>query len=172
MKKYLLVFAALFLTGTIIFSCKQDRATPDTTFTDAKLFALVKDTSGSGYYKDNAGASDWSSDNAHGGRPYKLRLNAKGYAALTASGKLPANGVFPDSTLLVKELHTTAISDAIADYSVFYKLNGSWNYAQYKNDGSFGSSTVVFSLSADAANCKSCHNSPSTDNVLTFLVHP
>ncbi|MBC7864061.1 MAG: hypothetical protein IAF38_13880 [Bacteroidia bacterium] len=169
MKKYILSLSVFIVSAIIIFSCRKDVGTLDTTFTDAKFFALIQgDTIGGGYYKDASNNSTFTSDAAHGAKPYKLRLNKKGFLALTNAGKLPNGGSFPDSSLVVKELHSSVITDPIANYGALYKLNGTWNWAKFTASG-----TVVFGIHDNSTtDCKSCHSANPNDYVLTFAVHP
>jgi hypothetical protein len=171
MKKIVLPFCclSLVLVALLLFSCRKDKGAVDTTFSDIKFFQTIgSDTIGDGYYSDATANSVFTADAFHGSRIYKLRLNAKGMAALTAGGKLPNGGSFPDSTLLVKELHSGTISSPIDEYSALYKLNGAWNWARFGASGS-----IIFSINGDAnTNCVSCHSFMARDYVRTFDAHP
>jgi hypothetical protein len=168
MKNLLYCIPATAIIAAVLFSCAKDKATPDTTFTDAKLFALVTDSVNEKYYKDNSNATEWAStQGAHGNLIYKLKMNAKAFDACTASGKLPQGGSFPDSSLLVKKLFTGASTGSVAGYAVMYKLGGSWNWAEYSPTG-----TVLFSINTDNSLCVGCHQPNSRDFARTFDEHP
>lgn len=168
MKKAYIISPFLIVSAVFFFwACAKDRAVPDVTFTDAKLFALVTDTTGENLYKSSSNATQWTStQGAHGNQFYEMKMNAKAYSACTASGKLPQGASFPDSSLIVKRLHSTS-SGPVTLYAVMYKLGGTWNWAEYNPTGD-----VLFSIKADASGCVSCHQPSSRDFVQTFDVFP
>lgn len=148
----------------IIYSCSKDKgALPTTPLTDELLLTWAKDTAGKSFYANGSGVSTFTSDAAHGSRPYGLRMNKKAFDACTAAGKLPTGATFPDSSMLVKELRNNGV---IEQYAILYKHNGAWKWAEYKPDG-----TMQQKITDDSNVCTSCHIS-NRDNVMTFDVHP
>ncbi len=174
MNKYFFYITLALITAGTIISCAKDRATPDTSasaLTDAKLYDLAKDTTDYYYYADGSSATQFlttsNSSPFHGNIYYELKMNKTAKDACTSGGKLPASGTFPDSSLVVKQIHASP-TGPVTEYAVLYKLKGSWNWARYSPAGD-----VLFSINGDAnANCISCHQPSSRDFVRTFDEHP
>lgn len=152
----------------IIFSqCTKDKGKVSDGFNDAYLYTIAKDTTGKFSYKDASNLSEFNSVvGDHGNKPYTLYMNKKANDACTASGKLPSGGTFPDSSLLVKYLKTSA-GGPLDQLIVMYKRKGSWVWAEYKPNGD-----VIWSYKQDAALCLGCHTATPRDHTATFDVHP
>jgi hypothetical protein len=165
LKKF--IVTGLILGSIVIYSCTKDKgALPTTPLTDELLLSWAKDTTGKFLYTSGSGSIMFTSDNIHGARPYKLRMNKKAFDACTSGGKLPTGATFPDSSMLVKELRNTGTDNVIDQFAILYKHNGNWKWVEYKPDG-----TMQQKIADDASFCTSCHIS-NRDNVFTFDVHP
>jgi hypothetical protein len=163
MKYFVLI---IFLFCSIFWACTKDVGSlPITIFNDESLVALVKNDSGKVSWKNAANDSIFTSDAAHGTKQYKLRLNAIASAACTDAGKLPTGGVFPNSSIIVKQLYST-IGGSIESYAVMYKKDGAWLWAKYGASGN-----VIHSFNTNSSSCTSCHASDK-DYTWTFDIHP
>lgn len=161
--KYIIV--SVFLISAVLWSCTKDVGSlPVAVFDDTALYNLVKVDSGKTTWKNAANDSLFTSGAEHGSKQYKLRMNAKAKAACTDAGKLPTGGVFPDSSLLVKQLYATP-GGAVEKYAVLYKKSGAWLWAEYGVSGN-----VVHSFNASSATCTGCHTS-NRDKTWTFDSH-
>ena len=87
----------------------------------------------------------------------RVRLNAIAASALQ-DGRLPAGTVFPDGSIVFKEIRPTA-SAAATLYAVMVKDRGNplagdgWLWAEYGTTGS-----VTFSITNRGSACTSCHS--------------
>ncbi|MDP2386399.1 MAG: cytochrome P460 family protein [Bacteroidota bacterium] len=162
--KYFVVLLLALCVG--FYACTKDvgilpQAPP---LTDSLLFTYVKDSANQTPYLSTTSQSTFTSDAAHGSKLYKLMVNTKARNSMTDGGKLPVNGSFPDSSLMVKKLYNT--SNQVDFYAVMYKKDGAWKWAEFNASG-----TVVKSINSNSDNCISCHAS-DRDRVNTFVVHP
>lgn len=167
--KLIALFFVLLAILIAVASCTKDKSivqsessSPD--FSDNDLFSIVSDTIGRKYYKNDPNILSPAGGSPHGS--FRFWFNAKAYAVLDTSGKLPVSGIFPDSSLLVKEV-VFPLFDSIPLFAVMYKLNEKWKWAEYELDGD-----VIYSVNTDPSACISCHsNSPNRDLVRTFDLH-
>jgi hypothetical protein len=159
---------SVFALSFVLFSCRKDKATPDTSFTNEKFFGFIKDSATASYYKNGTEFTTSSTSQFfHGSVFYKLRMNTTAFNACTDGGKLPAGSSFPDSSLLIKEIRAAA-GGSISEFAAMYKLNGSWNWARFKPSGE-----VLFGIDDDeVATCVGCHQPQSRDLVRSFDEHP
>jgi len=161
--KYIIV--SVFLISAVLWSCTKDVGSlPVAVFDDAALFTLVKNDSGKVTWKNAVNDSLFTSGSEHGSKQYKLRMNAVANAACTDAGKLPTGGVFPNSSLLVKQLYASP-GGAVESYAVMYKKDGAWLWAKYGVTGN-----VIFSFNENPAVCTGCHTS-NRDKAWTFDSH-
>jgi hypothetical protein len=161
----LFIIISALLVCSLLWACTKDVGTlPIIVFDDAALVALVKNDSGKVTWKNAANDSLFTSGAEHGSKQYKLRMNAIASAACTDAGKLPTGGVFPDASLLVKQLYA-APGGAVEKYAVLYKKNGAWLWAEYGVGGN-----VVHGFNESSATCTGCHTS-NRDKTWTFDSH-
>jgi len=152
---FLFIFILFFL-----FSCRNDKSYPGA-FNDAGLFALTTDTAGTTYYQ-NGNILSAAGNSPHGS--FKLRFNAKATSVLNGQLELSPSGIFPDSSLLVKEVFS---GTTLQLYAVMFKHKGEWAWAEYGVTGN-----VIYSLANQGGACISCHSqSPNRDLVRTFDLH-
>ncbi|MCD6065569.1 MAG: Cytochrome [Bacteroidetes bacterium] len=161
----------IFFTAVILlYACTKDVGIlPQAAqMTDSTLFAMVTTTTTQYSYKATNGDSVFTS-NSFGGHTgqYSLRINKKAFDAMTAAGKLPDNGTFPDSSLLVKKMYTSFPSQ-VDQYAVMYKENGAWRWAKY----GAGGNVIQSFKSASESDCIGCHAANTKDRVQTFGEHP
>lgn len=151
-----LLTAGIFFTG-----CEQNDQPIDpsgTFITDAALWNLIHSTTTWSYYKDNDKFLTRGNGSGHTQSQLRTRYNTKAATQLDLGGKVLVNSVFPDSSLIVKELANNGTVEQIA---VMFKLRGAgnagaggWIWAQYTPTGE-----VVRSAFGGASECSGCHSS-------------
>lgn len=88
----------------------------------------------------------------------RVKYNSTAFAALDTSGKLPAGASFPEGSLIVKDVYSSANGD-LTTYAVMKKSPSSKNagsgylWAEYKADGS-----NIFSTGKKGDGCIGCHS--------------
>ncbi|HEY1039173.1 MAG TPA: hypothetical protein VGF30_07195 [Bacteroidia bacterium] len=165
-------FIALVLFAAIgFYACTKDvgMLPQAATLSDSLLFSMASKTTNQYCYKaannvDSAWVSIAGSD--HPSEKFVLRINKKAKDAMTDNGKLPNNGVYPDSSLLVKKFYST-FPGTVSQYAVMFKDNGSWRWAKYGANGE-----VLQSFKASSSNCTNCHAVNTRDRVQIFDVNP
>lgn len=143
-----------FTVGVILLhSCKKDKVAEGT---DKMLYEMAKQTSGFVWYKNSNTLLNKSSGSAHPQSLLRTRYNSLAAGKLDANGKIMDGAVFPEGSLIVKELHTDA--NTLGRYAILYKNSGSsdadgrgWGYINA--DG-----TVSESATKKGASCISCHS--------------
>jgi hypothetical protein len=138
---------------------------PGKTIQDDALFKWVNSEKDYTYYKNNDAVLPTSeeTDRAHDNF-MRTRLNKIASSVLNDEGKLPKGAVFPDSSIIVKEIYSDKNSppEIIA---VMVKLKGAensnkdWLWAEYSPSGD-----VEYSVSKNGKVCVSCHK-PGDDYV-------
>ncbi len=158
-------FICLCLLCTPFAFCTKESAEPIGQLSDSKLYSLLDDSSQYfRYYYNNPNVFYTPAGSSPHGI-FKLRFNAKAQSVFVAS-KLPVNGTFPDSSLVIKDVYDQANGNLII-YSVMYKLQGKWNWAEYNADGS-----VLHGIYKNPGICTSCHGaSVNRDLVASFDLH-
>lgn len=124
---------------------------------DKALYEKAKNTTGFTYYKNDNSILPSSNPSAH--NPYfRVRFNDIAQAALGPDGKLPVDSVFPEGSIMVKELYNSQ-NGPLALYAVMEKNSGNaqagvnWLWAEYKPDGKLG-----HSVNQKGDGCISCHS--------------
>ena len=138
---------------------------------DKELLDKSESTEGFRYYRENDEIFSSSQPSAH--NPYfRTRFNQIAFEALTDSGRLPAGDVFPEGSLVVKELFDKkngelkilAIMEKDTDSP--YSADG-WIWGEYRANGS-----VFISAEEKGSSCVSCHRAASRDLVRLFDLFP
>lgn len=148
----LLILALLVhLTG-----CKKNEVTANET--DIDLYNMAKTTSGFTWYKNSDALLPKSTLSGHSEAFLRTRYNAIAASKLDVSGKVQNAIIFPNGSLIVKELYSN--QSTLAKYAILYKdPNNSyadsdgWVWGYVENDG-----TVVESSSKKGIACIACHN--------------
>lgn len=125
---------------------------------DGELFTLSKDDVGHEWYKKSAVFLDKSNGSGHNFPFLRTRFNAIAATQLDASGKILDNALFPEGSVVVKELYNS--SHDLERYATLYKKSDSefadangwvWGYIEKKGK-------VVESAELKGASCIGCHN--------------
>lgn len=171
------VVAIIFII-TMFLQCKKndDDVPPivdDFTITDQQLYDMSITTTGYTYYKDDPTVLRSSPQSAHKAF-FRVRFNNKAQAALTDNGKLPAGGVFPEGSIIVKELLSDSSASDLSQIAVMMKASGDqnaddlgWVWAEY-----FGSVDNKISVNDKGVACISCHSTNHRDRVRIFNLVP
>lgn len=160
MKKIIITISLFAAIIVLVQSCKKDRKL------DEELYGEI---SGSGFtYFQNGNMLTGVSPSPHGS--FKLRFNSIALAALDSTGELPVGSMFPEGSIIVKEIFS---GSSINQYAVMKKdpshenAGESWVWAEFKPDGD-----VTFSSSKKGDGCISCHSgTPNRDLTRTFDLH-
>ncbi len=105
------------LTGIwTINSCKKEN---EAIGTDKELYEMSKTTSGFVWYKNSNALLDKSSGSAHPQPFLRTRYNSIAAGKLDSNGKIQQGAIFPEGSLIVKELHDN--STKLGRYAILYK---------------------------------------------------
>ena len=145
-----------FLGGIwTINSCKKDKVASEV---DQQLFEMSKTAAGFVWYKNSDSLLDKSPGSGHAEPFLRTRYNSIAATQLDTNGKVKTNAVFPEGSLIVKELHNN--STTIGRYAILYKNSGSeaadakgWVWGYIDADG-----TVNQSASKKGSACINCHS--------------
>jgi hypothetical protein len=155
------VIAAITLTATgyIYFNLTDE---PE----DKNLFAWITSQQDYTYYKNNDAVIPTSEETERAHDNFmRTKLNAKALSVLDADGKLPENSVFPDSSIIIKEIYPDKNSPAPDILAVMVKLKGDknsgkdWLWAEYSPTGE-----TEYSVTKKGKVCIKCHT-PGRDYV-------
>lgn len=137
----------------LIFSCKKEPKG-----IDGELYNLSKDDAGYVWYKNSAAFLDKSSGSGHNFPFLRTRFNAVAATQLDASGKILENAVFPEGSVVVKELYDSG--NELKRYATLYKKSDSefadangWVWGYIEKNGK-----VVESAELKGASCIGCHS--------------
>lgn len=159
LKLSLCVLAPLF-----ILSCtKKVASNPELAYSDGALYDSASKSTNYKYYQNDPSTVLAAGGNSPHGT-FKLRFNSIAYAALTAGGKLPVGGTFPEGSFLVKDVYS---GSNLNIYAYMYKHNGNWLWGEVKSNGEF-----LYYAKDGPAVCVGCHSQTGNrDLVTTFQFH-
>ena len=169
MKVVVIVCLVVGITGC--GGSSQDTFEPGTgpSVSDAALFALSAADASWTFYKRSPTPITRASQ-PHPESRALVRYNARAATQLDATGKVRAGAVFPDSSVIVKELSN---GTTISTYAVMMKVAGSasagpagWIWAEFGQGGS-----VKFPTASRGSACTSCHG-PGIDYTRMNDSHP
>lgn len=148
MKNVFYVIFSLFFCFVINYSCKKDKGkNPELAYSDKALLDSCLNEAAFVYYKNDAGAVLSGIHGPHGS--FKLKFNKIATAVLTDAGKIPAGYVFPEGSMVVKQIMN---GNTIVFYAFMYKYNGSWLWGEAKPNRD-----LVHGVNDNASICTSCH---------------
>lgn len=139
---------------TTISSCKKKKVTG----LDKELYEMAKTTSGFVWYNKSSDLKDKSSGTGHSQPFLRTRYNSIAATKLDSTGKILPNSIFPEGSLIVKELYSN--SSTLDRYAILLKKTGSedadakgWVWGYVNADG-----TVAEAASKKGSSCISCHS--------------
>lgn len=158
--KQSVVFCCLFILciGIVIFisSCTKDKV--PLPLTDEILYNMARSTNGFIWFKNSDTLFNKSSGSGHAPPYLRTRFNSIAAAKLDAEGKIIPEAVFPEGSLIVKELF--ADPTTIERYAVLYKSTNhqdadskGWVWGYINADGS-----VASPASNKGSSCINCHS--------------
>lgn len=148
------------------FSCNEENDDPGDPEinTDVLLYQKALITSNTTWFGLSDTKLNRSSGSGHTDPLLRVRYNAVAAAMLDAAGRVKADAVFPDESLIVKELYSDA--NTLAGYAIMYKKAGhkdadanGWVWGYLKANGD-----VNMTASAKGNGCTSCHGGSGNIN--------
>lgn len=150
-----LIIASLVALATVA-ACKHDEQKPLAGI-DREMYDMATNTAGHIWYKDSDALLSKSSGSGHNSSFLRTRYNSIAATMLDANGKVKDGAVFPDGSLIVKELinNTTPVR-----YAILLKRSGheaadskGWIWSYLNADG------TIAEPAANKGNiCTGCHN--------------
>lgn len=156
-------YAAICLIVLLsLAGCKDESSTtPDTqnqtTTTDAQLYMMGQSAAGYTFYKNSTDTLAKNGGSGHPDSHLRTRYNAIAAQQLDANGKVKVGIVFPDSSLIVKELIN---NNVLTTYVFLFKKKGDtnadangWIWAETSPSG-----TPTYPVTNKGAGCIGCHS--------------
>ncbi|PBQ33882.1 hypothetical protein CNR22_19530 [Sphingobacteriaceae bacterium] len=152
------IFPFLIVLMALICCTKDQGKNPSLAYTDYALLDSCKQNRHY-YYKDDATTLLSGAHGPHG--TFKLRFNTIAYRALTDKGTLPVGNVFPDGSLIIKDIYS---GGALNLYALMYKRSGTWLWAEIEPGGN-----IHHSINSAESICTGCHSqSGNRDLAVSF----
>ena len=155
MKK--LTLTILLINTLLLFSCKHD---PITTDIDWELYEMAQKTGGFVWYKNSDAAVNKSNESGHLSPKLRTRFNSVAASFLDVNGKVIPNTIFPNGSLIVKELLSNR--ETLQRYAILYKDDTheyadskGWVWGYIDANGS-----VAESATEKGKSCTGCHSQP------------
>lgn len=127
--------------------------------TDEALYKWVSGETDFVYYKNNNAILPTTEDTERAHDNFqRTKFNKIAASVLNSEGKLPKGGVFPDSSIIIKEIYSDKNSQPEI-LAVMVKLKGAensnkdWLWAEYSPAGE-----VEYSVNKNGKVCVKCHN--------------
>ena len=153
-------FHAFLLAGALLTGCTatdQPINPNGPVVSDDQLRNLVNSTSQWTYYRHSDAFLARGNGSGHPHSHLRTKYNAKAATQLDANGKVLVNPVFPDSSLILKELINNGITEG---YALMFKHRtaqnagpGGWVWAEYTAAGDVAVSTLD-----GVGACSGCHS--------------
>lgn len=166
MKSRTKLVLSLFIFSLLFVACRKDKE--EISADDKTLFANATG-SGFSFYKNLDTIYDPAGGSPHG--TFKLKFNSIATAALDSTGKLASGNIFPNNSVIVKDVYS-----AVGNLSLVVVMQKSagnsnagsnWLWGEYKPNGE-----VVYSIKEKGASCTGCHGaSGNRDYTLSFDLH-
>ncbi len=166
----LITSAALFLIVAIqLPSCKNDP--PDGI--DSQMYEMGRSESGFIWYKNSSAQLNSSGLTGHSEPKQRTRYNMTAASVLTSEYKIMEGAVFPNGSLIVKELYKS--NGNLSTLAMLYKKPDApeadadgWVWGYFNEKGG-----VRASASEKGSQCRSCHSQTGAiDFNLMNLAHP
>ncbi len=171
-RKKLSVVITVVISLVIMFqfpACKNDP--PDGI--DKVLYDMGRKTDGYTWYKNSSAQLDKSDLSGHAEPKQRTRYNSIAAAVLDSNYKIKDEAVFPEGSLVVKELYNA--SGNLSTLAMLYKKPSQaesdadgWVWGYFEENGD-----VKSAASEKGASCRSCHSQTGTiDFNLMNVAHP
>lgn len=155
MKQLFIVLATIIIAS----GCMEEDSptTPgQSATTETDLYMLGKSSAGFIFYKHSTDTIAKGGNSGHPDAKLRTRYNSTAAKHLDANGKVTAGTIFPDSSLIVKELYT---NNTLTTYVFLFKKKGDinadangWVWAETSPSGS-----TLYAASKKGAGCIGCH---------------
>lgn len=166
-------FLFLSICLTILWSfhsCKEDEEAQGI---DKQLLDMATETSGFVWFKNSDALLSRSASSGHSEPFLRTRYNIIADAMLDSAGMIIPGSVFPEGSLVVKELYNDATT--IGRYAILYKQASNpnadskgWVWGYVNADG-----TVASSATNKGSGCIGCHSqSNNIDYMLMNIYFP
>lgn len=159
-----------FLSITILTACSNHKQ-EGVAVSDATLYSLSQNISSFTYFKNSHDTLTTAPESEHFNF-VRVRFNPKATAALNSNASGLAQAVFPDESMIVKEVYGGK-GGPLESIVIMYKLHNAtnsgagWVWCELSNDGSTRISSTLKGVS-----CIGCHSSgTNADLVRTFSLH-
>lgn len=180
-KKIVLSLSALFICALVVLTaCRKDEGDDDDDNgimgelnIDSLMFALANEQSGFTWYKNSDVILESSSFTGHQEDSLRTRYNTTASAFLDNNGKVISGTIFPEGSLIVKELYHN--NTTVSTYAIMYKKPGHinanadgwvWGYLDIAGN-------VKIPASDMGIQCVGCHNqNGSIDFTLMNKAYP
>ena len=166
----LTIASTLGVMFLLLGSCKKD---DKASTTDVDLYNMAKETSGFVWYKNTDALLSKSDLSGHSEAYLRTLYKSTSAAMLDGTGKVQSAIVFPEGSLIVKELRNSMSS--ISKYAILYKESAHkyadsdgwvWGYLD-------GNGTVAEPSSNKGNACRACHNhAGNIDHTLMNVAFP
>lgn len=155
--------AVLLVSVIFMIGCKDEDSpsTPNTnasTTTEAQLYMMGQSAAGFTFYKNSTDTLTKNGGSGHPDSHLRTRYNAIAAQHLDANGKVKTGTVFPDSSLIVKELIN---NNVLTTYVFLFKKKGDtnadangWVWAETSPVG-----TATYPVTNKGSGCIGCHSS-------------
>ncbi len=152
----------IFLFLSVFVGCSKDTSNPtsigtQSTTTDSDLYLLGKNSTGFTFYKNSIDTITKGGNSGHPDPRLRTRYNSIAAKFLDAAGKVKSGTIFPDSSLIVKELYT---NNTLTTYVFLFKKKGDanadangWVWAEASPTGA-----ATYPVSNKGAFCTGCHS--------------
>lgn len=148
-----------------VFACSKEEEKNENT--NQSIYEDITVGKNYTFYKGDPSVVPSSPQSAHNAF-FRVRFNSIASAALTDNGKLPANGTFPEGSIIVKDLYDSQTGNIVL-YSVLKKesanadSNKGWLWIEYDSTGK-----EIYKITNKGNGCVSCHSTNHRDYVRLF----
>lgn len=151
---FIVLMTFTFVLSVPLSSCKKDKEAEGI---DKQLFDMAKNTSGFTWYKNDGALLNKSAGSGHNYPFLRTRFDAIAAAMLDSNGMIMDSIIFPEGSLIVKELYSDA--STLDRYAILYKQSNNtyadangWLWGYINSD-----ETVAVTAEDKGAQCISCH---------------
>ena len=162
------ILSASFLILLAIVACKKDQMA---TGTDKELYDMAVSEAGFTWYKNSNSLLNKSSGSGHSQPFLRTRYNSVSAARLDQAGKVISGTIFPEGSLIVKELWDN--SESLGRYAILYKQTShpdsddkGWVWGYINSDG-----TVAEPAARKGSSCNSCHSQAGNIDYLLMNIY-